>query len=100
MDEIRSGVIADTAALHGDRGVSELRQLYVGQANVNRLAEHVLTVLCYTAGTAAQHVVGSRGAIGRNDFECTFATQRLAKVIYQVEKLWVNLGNIARAKVG
>ena len=44
MDEIRAGVITDTAALHGNRLVSQITQFDVRQAHIDRPAQQVLAV--------------------------------------------------------
>src|ERR1700737_375607 len=75
MDEGRSRcrVEPDAASLQAKPGVADLLKRYVWNEKIHGVAEHVLAEARHPGRTAAEHGVGSGGAVRGNDLDRLFA---------------------------
>ena len=101
MDERRSGgrVESDAAALQAKPGEANLLERYVRNVEIHGVAEHVLAETRHPGGTAAEHGVGGRGAVGGNDLDRLLAIDVAVDFPEDVEQMTIHRGLVLAAPV-
>src|ERR1700737_1908184 len=101
MDEGRSRcrVDPDAASLQAKPGVADLLKRYVWNEKIHGVAEHVLAETRHPGRTAAEHGVGSGGAVGGNDLDRLLAVDVAVDFPEDVEQVTMHRGLFLAAPV-
>src|SRR5690606_36825740 len=99
VDEVRLGVVADAALLHGERAVAHRGQGAARQADVDPLADHVQALGRHARAFAVQHGVGLGRAVDADDVVRATAVQPAIQLRQQVEEVRIDGMDLARAEV-
>src|ERR1700682_957215 len=101
MDEGRSRcrVEPDAASLQAKPGVADLLKRYVWNEKIHGVAEHVLAETRHPGRTAAEHGVGSGGAVGGNDLDRLRAIDVAVDFPEDVEQVTIHRGLLLAAPV-
>src|ERR1700720_4292617 len=101
MDEGRSRgrVEPDAASLQAKASIADLLKRYVWNEKIHGVAEHVLAETRHPGRTAAEHGVGSRGAVGGNDLDRLLAVDVAVDFPEDVEQPTIHRGLFLAAPV-
>ena len=101
MNERRSRgrIEADAAALQFEARVADLLERHVRNEEVHRMAEHVLAGARHTGRAAAEHGVGGRGTVGRDDLDRLLAVDVAVNLPQDVEQVTIHRGRFLAAPV-
>lgn len=100
MDKLRLRVVADTAAMQGERRVAQTSGGNTRHANVDGFAEHVLAMLGDAHTCAAKKFVAPRRAIAANnvDFSAGMANSR-RQIAEQIKQARIKINDVTGAVI-
>ncbi|MDT4836900.1 hypothetical protein FQZ97_706180 [compost metagenome] len=101
VGERRAGtrIIANTTDLIAHPDTAQFCKRYTGNEKVHSATQRMLALLGHTAGFRAQHVVGRRRTVGRNNCDVLVGAGRAINLPHKVEQARVHSGRLVATPV-
>ena len=99
MNEIRFGIVADTAAPEVYSCLAQRGGLTSGDSDVDGTAFHMQAFRCYACSDFSQCRIRARGTVTGNDAEWRARLFLHYDAVKQVQKVWINRHDLSGAMV-